>query len=238
MRSSPTFSTRSRVAATKTPPDLPPAGFIRTREDLRSGIAALARSEAVFGRVYRELGLPGLRRRRPTFDCLVHIVVDQMISIDAARAIRTRLLSAIKPFDAETIARLSPELLLGLGLSRAKAGTIGLLARAIATGELDLSRLTRLSDADVRSALTMHKGIGPWTAEIFMLTALGRSDAWPAGDVALQTAVQDLFGLPRRPGFSEMHDIAGAWQPWRAVAARLLWLHYRRMRGLPLRAQA
>ena len=159
-----------------------------------------------------------------------------MISIDAAQAIRMRLLGAIKPFNAETIARLPPEHLLGVGLSRAKAETIGLLARAIAAGDLDLSRLTRLCDADVRSALTMHKGIGPWTAEIFMLTALGRSDAWPAGDVALQTAVQDLFGLSRRPGFSEMHDIAQAWQPWRAVAARLLWLHYRRMRGLPLRA--
>ncbi len=238
MRSSPTFSTRSRVGATKTRPEPGPAAVIRTRADLKAGIAALARSEPRFGRLYRELGLPQLRRRKATFDCLVHIVVDQMISIHAARAIRTRLKGAIDPFDAEAVARLPSETLSSLGLSRAKASTIGRLAGAVMRGELEFSRLKSLDDGEVRTALTMHHGIGPWTAEIFMLSALGRSDAWPAGDIALQAAVQDVFDLAARPDTRKMNDMARAWQPWRAVAARLLWSHYRRMRGLPLRAQA
>lgn len=209
--------------------------IIATRRDLEAAIAQLSEREARFAALAEDLGLPPLRRIRGSFEALVDIIVEQMISLHAARAILARLKERVVPFSPHTIHAMSADDLCGLGLSRAKARTIKGLADAIDGGKLDLRGLGRLEDDAVRAALTSLTGIGPWTAEIYILAALGRSDAWPAHDVALQSAVKDVFSLTERPDARVMADIAEPWQPWRAVAARLLWSHYRRMRGLPQR---
>jgi DNA-3-methyladenine glycosylase II len=114
----------------------------------------------------------------------------------------------------------------------AKARCFVALAKALQSGALDLDELTRLPDAQARALLVALPGIGPWTAEIYLLAALGRADACPAGDLALQVAAQDLFGLPTRPSPKAFLFHAEAWRPWRAVASRLLWSHYRAVRGM------
>jgi DNA-3-methyladenine glycosylase II len=177
-------------------------------------------------------GLPALRRRGPGFATLVEIVIEQMISLKAARAIIARLKAAYDPFEPKMIRGAGMPALQGLGLSRAKARAILTLADAAAAGGLDFNALTNRSDDDVRGRLTCYSGVGPWTAEIYLLTALGRSDAWPHGDVALQRAAQALFGMGERPSGKTMQSLAAPWQPWRSVAARLLWAHYRRANGI------
>jgi DNA-3-methyladenine glycosylase II len=119
-----------------------------------------------------------------------------------------------------------------LGLSGAKARCFIACARAAAKGEIDFVRLHKLSDADAIAALTALPGIGPWTADIYLLSNMGRADSWPCGDLALQAAAHDLLGLPARPDAKDMLQIAENWRPWRAVAARLLWSHYRGLRGM------
>jgi len=205
--------------------------LIQTVADLEEGVAALTKCEPRFGGVAAH-GLPALRRCGPGFATLVEIVVEQMISLKAARAIIARLKAAYDPFEPKTICGAGLPELQGLGLSRAKARAILALADAAAAGGLDFNALTDSSDDDVRGRLTFHLGVGPWTAEIYLLTALGRSDAWPHGDVALQRAAQALFSMTKSPSGKMMQALAEPWRPWRSVAARLLWAHYRRTNGI------
>jgi DNA-3-methyladenine glycosylase II len=205
--------------------------LIETAADLEDGVAALTKCEPRFGGVAAQ-GLPALRRRAQGFATLVEIVIEQMISLKAARAIITRLRAAYDPLAAKTIYGAQAETLQALGLSRAKAKSVLVLAEAAAAGMLDFDGLTSLDDDVVRQCLTCYSGIGPWTAEIYLLTALGRRDAWPHGDIALQRAAQMLFGLAERPDAKAMQALAEPWRPWRSVAARLLWAHYRRIMGI------
>ncbi len=205
--------------------------LIETVGDLEEGVAALTECEPRFAGVAAH-GLPALRRCGAGFATLVEIVTEQMISLKAARAITARLKAAYEPFEPMMICNAGMPALQGLGLSRAKAGAILAVADAAAAGGLDFHALADKSDEDVRRLLTCYSGIGPWTAEIYLLTALGRSDAWPYGDVALQRAAQTLFGLEGRPREKAMQALAEPWRPWRSVAARLLWAHYRRTNGI------
>jgi DNA-3-methyladenine glycosylase II len=205
--------------------------LIETAVDLEEGVAALTECEPRFGGVAAH-GLPALRRRGRGFATLVEIVTEQMISLKAARAIIARLKAAYDPFEPKMICSAGMTALQGLGLSRAKARAILSVADAAAAGALDFTALSDNSDDDVRQSLTDYSGIGPWTAEIYLLTALGRSDAWPYGDVALQIATQALFGMEGRPSGRTMKAMAEPWRPWRSVAARLLWAHYRRTKGI------
>jgi DNA-3-methyladenine glycosylase II len=205
--------------------------LIETVADLEEGVAALVDCEPRFGGVVAH-GLPALRRRGQGFVTLVEIVVEQMISLKASRAIITRLRAAYDLLEPKTICGAGMPVLQALGLSQAKARSILALADAAAAGGLDFDVLRRLGDDDVRQSLARYPGVGPWTAEIYLLTALGRRDAWPAGDVALQRAAQMLFGLEERPGGKAMQALAEPWRPWRSVAARLLWAHYRQINGM------
>jgi DNA-3-methyladenine glycosylase II len=205
--------------------------LIETLADLEEGVAALTECEPRFGGVAAH-GLPALRRRGPGFATLVEIVTEQMISLKAARAIITRLKAAYDPIEPMMICSAGMPALQELGLSRAKAQAILAVADAAAAGGLDFNELADNSDDDVRRRLTCYSGIGPWTADIYLLTALGRSDAWPSGDVALQRAMQALFGMEERPSEKTMQALAEPWRPWRSVAARLLWAHYRRTNGI------
>lgn len=190
----------------------------------------LARARAASG------ALPD-RTRPATLASLTKIVVQQQVSLASADAIWGRFEAAVlqggAPFTADAVLALGEAEMRAAGLSRPKAAYCRNLAAAVADGDLDLAGLARLDDEAALEALTRIKGIGRWTAEIFMMFAHGRVDLWPAHDVALQVAVQQLKALEERPSWRRMDTIAEPWRPWRGVAARLLWRYYRVIKDRP-----
>ena len=207
-------------------------GILATEADIAAGVTALVSVEPRFAGVVAAHGLPALRRSPAGLEGLLRIVTDQLISLRAGEAIWGRVEQALTPFDAMTIARKREATLMGLGLSGAKARCFKAVALAIADGRLDPDALHRYADEDVIARLTAITGIGRWTAMIYLLSAMGRADAWPVGDLALELAAQNLLGLAERPQGRDMMDLAEPWRPHRAVAARLLWSHYRGLRGM------
>ena len=206
---------------------------IDTAADIAAAVAALARAEPRFGTIAASAGMPAVRRRSGGFAGLVRIVVDQQISLAAGAAIWGRLEARLAPFEAADVLAASDEALRACGLSAGKIRTLRAIAAAAAAGSLDFERLQSLPDEEARAMLTALHGIGPWTADIYLLTCLGRPDVWPVGDLALQAAAAAAFGLPERPTASHLQRLGEPWRPWRAVAARLLWAHYRQLNGLP-----
>ncbi|MGH6833095.1 MAG: DNA-3-methyladenine glycosylase family protein [Methyloceanibacter sp.] len=198
---------------------------IRTKVDLKEGVAALIRSCGHLARVYALSGEPPLRRRPAGFKGLSRVVVGQQLSIASAKAIWGRLEAEVHPFTASFLTVPDRDLRRA-GLSVAKIATLRRLAAAIDNGTLDLDALTQAPEEVIHAELTALKGIGPWTADIYILFCLARADAWSPGDLALQVAVKDAFALEARPDQASMIEIAEAWRPWRAVAARMLWSYY------------
>lgn len=170
------------------------------------------------------------RTRTGGLATLMRIVVEQQLSVASADAIWRRLEAAVNPFTHDVFLALPTEHLRPIGLSSQKAAYCTNLARAVADGSLDLVGVEAMADADAIAHLSAVKGIGRWTAEIYLLFALGREDIWPAQDLALQVAVQKIKRLPHRPTFRELDVIAERWRPHRGVAARLLWRTYARLR--------
>jgi DNA-3-methyladenine glycosylase II len=203
-----------------------------TDADLRAALAAVLRAEPRFATVIAAHGPPPLRRMAGGLAGLLRIVTDQMISLKAGEAIWTRLERELHPFDAGTISRKREIRLMRLGLSGAKARTFRQVAKAVASGTLDFDNLHRMPDDLAWAALTALPGIGPWTADIYLLSAMGRADAWPSGDLALQAAARHLFDLPQRPDAKALAGMAENWRPFRSAGARLLWSHYRGLKGL------
>ena len=162
------------------------------------------------------------------FDGLCRIIIDQQVSKAAGAAIwrkfETGLGGSVSP---EAVLKHTPEVLGTMGLSRAKVKYISGMAEAVVTGALDIGGLATASDEDVMASLTALKGIGRWTAEVYLLFGLQRPDVFPSGDLALQIAGGRLVGLPERPSIKEMDAIAETWRPYRSVAARMLWMYYR-----------
>jgi DNA-3-methyladenine glycosylase II len=156
-----------------------------------------------------------------------------MLSLKSADAIWRRIERELHPLDPPAITRRRHATLMKLGLSGAKARTFKALARAVAEGRLPVDALAEHSDEEASAKLIAIPGIGTWTADIYLLSCLGRSDTWPAGDLALQAATHHAFELGERPSPREMLTLAEPWRPWRAVAARLLWAHYRSLKGIP-----
>ena len=199
---------------------------IRTKIDLKEGVAALVRSCRHLARVYALAGEPPLRRRPAGFKGLSRVVVGQQLSIASAKTIWGRLEAQVHPFTAASFLTLPDSDLRRAGLSVAKITTLRRLAAVIDSGTLDLDVLTHAPEEVIHAKLTALKGIGPWTADIYILFCLARADAWSPGDLALQVAVKDAFALEARPDQALMIEIAEAWRPWRAVAARMLWSYY------------
>ena len=204
---------------------------IETEQDLRTMLAALSAQCPVMARLHAERGLPPLRRRPAGFEGLVHVVVFQQISTLAAQAIWRRTQEVMGAITPERLAAASDEDYRASGQSRPKVRTLRAVAAAVLDGTLDLESLPQRSAEDAHAALVRVKGIGPWTADVYLLTCLGHGDAWPAGDIALQAAAQDALALPARPDAKAMTAIAERWRPHRAGAARLLWAHYAALRG-------
>jgi len=205
---------------------------LRCEADVAAAVGSLLAMESRFATVVAAHGHPPLRRTGASLEGLLRIVTDQLISRQAGIAIWCRIDAKLAPFEPIVIARKREASLMKLGLSGAKARSFKAIAAAVADGRLDFALLSKLPDAEILRRLTALDGIGPWTADIFLLTAMGRTDAWPAGDLALQVAAQHLFELKARPSHKQLTEMAEGWRPWRSVAARLLWSHYRGLKGL------
>ena len=203
---------------------------IDCEDDVRAGVEWLAGRDPRLAGLYETHGLPPLRRQPGGFEALLYMITEQMISLKAAEAIWQRVKSEFHPFDPTHMATAGETAYRACGLSGPKLNAMRALATAVADDRLDFAELATLDDSAVHKSLTSIKGIGDWTAQIYLLGCLGRPDAWPAGDVALQTAVQLVCGLEQRPKPKQMIEIAEPWRPLRAVAARLLWAHYRVVR--------
>jgi len=204
--------------------------YVHTETDLDTALTALVKADPRFGALLAAAGRPPLRRRVGGFAGLIATVVSQQLSTASAAAIWGRLEAAFDPFEPEAIRRARAPRLARLGLSGPKIRALKEIARAVGSGKLALAGLGELSADDAHAALTAVHGIGPWTANIYLLSSLGHADAWPAGDLALQEAARRAFGLAARPSAKDMVTLAEPWRPWRAVAARVLWTYYRTLK--------
>lgn len=197
-----------------------------TERNLGRAVGRLARADPDLAAVVEEHGRPPLWAREPGFATLVHIILEQQVSLASARAAFDRLVAATSPLTPGTFLGLSDAELLEIGFSRQKAGYCRGLARSILSGELDLEALEHADAEEARARLLALRGIGPWTADIYLLMVLGHRDVWPVGDLALAKAMRSVKALGDVPGAEEQERLAEAWRPWRSVAARLLWHHY------------
>jgi DNA-3-methyladenine glycosylase II len=203
-----------------------------TPERLRCAAFALAARDEDLARLLREDGVPPLWARRPGFACLVHMILEQQVSLASARACFDKLRAELGRLTPRTFLTLSDGRLERIGFSRQKTAYCRGLAQALLAKQLDLRSLERSSDAQVCLELRRLKGIGTWTAEVYLLMALRRPDVWPAGDLALATAVQQAKALRARPDPDRLRELARAWKPWRSVAARMLWQNYLKRRKI------
>jgi DNA-3-methyladenine glycosylase II len=212
----------------------PPRGdvqIIRNEGDVEQGLSELLRLDPRLSAVAADAGPLPLRLREPGFAGLAHIIVSQMVSRASAEAIWRRMLPADGELTAESYVMLHDEAWREFGLSRAKATTLSGIANAVAAGHLDLTALSVLPPSEALQALTALKGVGPWTAEVYLMFCCGHADIFPSGDVALQNAVAAAFGLVQRPQAKALAAMAEAWSPWRSVAARLFWVYYAQKLG-------
>ena len=204
--------------------------IIESEEDIGEGLRALRRRDPRLRPVMKAAGTVPLRRRTGGYEGLARIVVGQQLSIASAEAIWDRLAAAFSDFDPARVGRARDAKLQAVGLSRAKIRTLRAVAAAAKDG-LDLDALAVMPGQAAHARLTQISGVGPWTADIYLLFCLGHADIFPAGDLALRNAVAAGLDLPERPAADELAAIAAIWSPWRGVAARLFWTYYRTLRG-------
>ena len=204
--------------------------------DLAAHLEALLAAEPRLKPVLAIAGTVALRRHPPGFASLVGIMIGQQLSTASAAAIFQRLRATLDPLTPARALKATPAELRACGLSAAKMRTLAAMAAAVAEGRVPLDALADASAEETRAALCAIPGIGPWTADLYQLFALGRPDAFPEGDLALQEAARLAFALPQRPSARELAALAEIWRPRRGVAATLLWAYYRarkRREGAP-----
>lgn len=208
-----------------------PIRIIETEDDLGEGLDALPRLDPRWQAVLDTAGRPPLRRRTDGFEGIAGIVVSQQLSVASAAAITSRLRALVDPLTPETFLAHPDDTLRATGLSRPKIATLRAIADAVHGGALPLAELARLPADEAHAALTRVRGIGPWTADIYLMFCLGHADAFAPGDLALQEAARIAFDLGARPDPKRLAAEAEAWRPWRAVAARVLWAYYRAVKS-------
>lgn len=204
--------------------------IIRGEEDIREGLTALLVADPALVPIAEAAGPVPLRLSAPGFAGLAHVIVSQLISRAAAQAIWARM-EAEGPITAAVFCKLDDEGTKRFGLSRAKASTLRRVAEAVEVGALDLATLCEEEAGQAMRRLTALSGIGPWTAEIYLMFAAGHPDLFPAGDVALRKAVAHGLALPAVPEIKALYRLSERWAPWRSVAARLFWAYYARQMG-------
>jgi len=197
-----------------------------TAKTLAVAARELAARDEMLAGIYATHGDPPLWRRATGFTTLVHIILEQQVSLKSAKAMLVRLQGVIEPFTPERFVELGYEYLRGLGVTRQKSAYLIDLSTSIVNGQLSFTKLARMSDDEARLMLTRIKGIGLWSADVYLLMAMRRADIWPAGDLALAVAMKELKGLTARPSPLELERLAEQWRPHRAVAARMLWQYY------------
>ncbi len=195
-----------------------------TSETLKAAAEVLAARDRHLASIYQMHGTPPMWARHPGFPTLLRIVLEQQVSLVSARAMHERLKSKIEPFTPEAFIESGEPYLRSLGVTRQKAHYCVQVAHAFTNRHLD--KLVSMNDEDAHATLLNIKGVGPWTANIYLLMALRRPDIWPDGDVALATALGKLRKISPRPAFTELAQIAESWRPFRSVAARMLWQYY------------
>ena len=197
---------------------------VLTPQSLAQATAELAKRDRHLRLIYENHGVPPMWARQPGFATLLRIVLEQQVSLVSARAMFKRLKLNINPFKPETFIDCGEAYLRSLGMTRQKAHYAIQVAESFRHGHLKL--ISRLSDDDAHALLTSIKGVGPWTANIYLLMALRRQDIWPDGDIALASALMRIRKMKQRPSFVELSRIAERWRPYRSVAARMLWQYY------------
>jgi DNA-3-methyladenine glycosylase II len=201
-----------------------------TERSLLRAVWTLATNDPALAASVERFGPPPLWAREPTFATLVHLILEQQVSLASALAAFERLRLATGDVTPAAFLTLDDPTLRAIGFSRQKAGYARDLAIALTDG-FDLAALERLTDDEVRRSLISLRGIGRWTADVYLTMCLLRPDVWPHGDQALATGAVELLGIPERPTFSELEALSERWRPYRAVAARIVWHHYLRIRG-------
>lgn len=199
--------------------------------DVSVACKALAKKDKALARALAAIGEPHIRRRRGGFDGLFRIIVEQQVSVASAQAIWARCCKGVTPMTAPAALCLGEDGLRGCGLSGPKAGYVVALAEAINNGDLDFKKVAALDDETAACALQSIKGIGPWTAAIYLLFCEGRIDIWPRGDVALLGAYKSARLRGPAPVMREFDEKAQEWAPWRGLAAHILWTYYAHIRG-------
>ena len=207
------------------------ATLLETDAVLKRGLDALTEADPVMAGLAAQGVVPQLRKRPPGFEGLAWIVVGQQVSTASATAIWNRLRQRLESATPEVFLRLSDEDLRAAGLSAGKVRTLRAVATDIVEGRLPLDRLPDLSADEAHDLLTRVKGIGPWTADVYLLFCLGHPDAFPSGDLAVQEAARLAYGLERRPDAKTLTALAESWRPWRGVAAKVLWAYYRTVKA-------
>jgi DNA-3-methyladenine glycosylase II len=197
-----------------------------TERELARSARVLSRRDPDLARVIARFGPPPLWAREPGFATLVQIILEQQVSLASARAALARLALAAGGVTPERLAAASDATFVSAGLTRQKRAYIRALARAVADGAFDIGRVGAMADAEAHRELVTLKGIGAWSADIYLLMALGRPDVWPSHDLALAGAMREVKRLRSLPKPERQLEIAERWRPWRAVAARILWHHY------------
>jgi DNA-3-methyladenine glycosylase II len=200
--------------------------FLHSQDDLQAGLAQLILADPKLKPVAEKAGAFALRRREAGFPGLCAIVCGQQLSTASAAAIRNRLFAAFQPFHHDAVRRARTDKLKRLGLSAPKIKSIRAIAKAVGEAHIDLNAIGDMDADDAHAALVALHGVGPWTADIYLLFCLGHADAFPAGDLALQESARIAFALRKRPDAKALAKMAEAWRPWRGVAAHLLWAYY------------
>jgi len=215
--------------------------FLHTQADLEAALPLLILKDPRLKPVADKAGSFSLRRREAGFAGLCAIVCGQQLSTASAAAIRARLFAAFEPFHHDTVRHARVDKLKRLGLSAAKIKSIREIGKAVAKGRIDLTLVGNMDADAAHTVLTALHGVGPWTADIYLLFCLGHADAFPAGDLAVQESARIALRLRQRPDAKQLAKIAEAWRPWRGVAAHLLWAYYhvvKRREGIALQPAA
>jgi DNA-3-methyladenine glycosylase II len=198
----------------------------KTKKHLQDALNLLAENDKPLAAAYAEYGVPPMRARPDGFEGLTRLLISQQVSTAAATAIQARFDAAIGEINAVNLLAMSDADLSACGISRPKQRYLRGLAEAVVSDGLDLAALRRADNATVYDTLVKLTGIGPWTAQCYLLFSLRRADIFPSGDLALQQAVRLLYGLDERPDAAQLADFATRWADHRGAAARLLWLYY------------
>ena len=204
---------------------------IKTEKDIVEGLKKLGQLDETLLPVINQTPFVPLRREQSGFPGLVRIIIGQHVSTASASAIHGRFVEAIHPVTPKRYLETPEETLIQIGLTRAKQATINTLAEAILNATLDLEQINLLNESDAIKKLTALKGIGPWTAEVYLLFCAGHPDIFAAGDLALREAVRHAYNMKERPSEKELREIATKWSPFRGIATRLFWSYYEHVKG-------